>query len=419
MPNVVNVNTIQIRDRTRKDFGNLDALAASIELVGLLHPIGISTDHTLIFGERRLRAFELLGRDTIPARIIDVPNLTLAEHAENEIRKDFTYSERVSIGKAIETEMGNRRGSNQHQTKGELSENFHEAPTGRTAEIAAKSAGFGNENTYRQAKAVVDNATPELVDAMDRGDVSVSTAATLAMTPIDVQRQAVADPKKAVDLAKQASKEKVNESKQIGSAETQLKRQEKEDKREARREENRNLILGVPELEAITTAKFATIVIDPPWDWGDEGDNDQLGRSRPDYATMSMEKLLAFPVGDRADTDCHLYLWVTNRSLPKGFDLMEAWGFRYITCITWGKPSFGLGSYFRGQSEQILFGVKGSQPLKRKDASTFFYAPRGPNGHSSKPIEFYPFVESCSPGPYLEIFSRHGREGWTAWGEAA
>jgi len=96
MPNVVNVNTIQIRDRTRKDFGNLEALAASIELVGLLHPIGISTDHTLIFGERRLRAFELLGRDTIPARIINVPNLTLAEHAENEIRKDFTYSDTSS-----------------------------------------------------------------------------------------------------------------------------------------------------------------------------------------------------------------------------------------------------------------------------------------------------------------------------------
>jgi N6-adenosine-specific RNA methylase IME4 len=166
-------------------------------------------------------------------------------------------------------------------------------------------------------------------------------------------------------------------------------------------------------------ARFATIVIDPPWDWGDEGDVNQMGRAKPDYATIPYEKLRALPVADKADTDCHLYLWITNRSLPKGFALLGSWGFRYITCLTWIKPSFGMGNYFRGQSEQVLFGVKGSQPLKRKDASTVFHAPRGPNGHSSKPTEFYDLVESWSPGPYLEIFSRTQRPQWAAWGESA
>jgi len=196
------------------------------------------------------------------------------------------------------------------------------------------------------------------------------------------------------------------------------KRKAKEQNREARREENRAVIQNTPKLETVS-ARFATIVIDPPWDWGDEGDVDQMGRARPDYATLPYEKLLALPVADKADTDCHLYLWITNRSLPKGFALLESWGFRYITCLTWIKPSFGMGNYFRGQSEHILFGVKGSQPLKRKDASTVFHAPRGPNGHSSKPTEFYDLVESWSPGPYLEIFSRTSRTGWSAWGEAA
>lgn len=149
------------------------------------------------------------------------------------------------------------------------------------------------------------------------------------------------------------------------------------------------------------------------------GDVDQMGRARPDYATMPYDMLLALPVSDKADTDCHLYLWITNRSLPKGFALLEAWGFRYITCLTWVKNSFGLGNYFRGQSEQVLFGVKGSQPLKRKDAGTVFHAPRGSQGHSSKPVEFYAFVESCSPGPYLEMFSRTARADWTTWGESA
>ena len=197
------------------------------------------------------------------------------------------------------------------------------------------------------------------------------------------------------------------------------KRKAKEDNREARRAENRIVVASVPALEAAATARFATIVIDPPWDWGDEGDVNQLGRAKPDYATLSHDKLLALPVGDKADVDSHIYLWITNRSLPKGFSLLEAWGFRYITALTWVKPSFGMGNYFRGQTEQILFGVKGSQFLKRKNAGTVFYAPRGPNGHSSKPTEFYDFVESCSPGPYLEIFSRQNRDGWVAWGESA
>lgn len=207
----------------------------------------------------------------------------------------------------------------------------------------------------------------------------------------------------------------------ISTAYQQVKRAEKEQKREERREENRAKVAEAttPEAIAESGAKFATIMIDPPWDWGDEGDQDQLGRARPDYATMTKEQLLALPLPNLSDDDCHLYLWITNRSLPKGFELMEQWGFRYVTAITWAKPSFGMGNYFRGQTEHVLFGVKGSQPLKRKDVGTLFNAPRGPNGHSSKPAEFYEIVESCSPGPHLEMFSRSDREGWKTWGENA
>ena len=200
----------------------------------------------------------------------------------------------------------------------------------------------------------------------------------------------------------------------------QVKRELKEQAREARREENRKKIAAVPEPEkaaAVADAKFATIVIDPPWDWGDEGDQDQLGRARPDYSTMTIKQLEQLDVGGLADDDCHIYLWITNRSLPKGFRLLEAWGFRYITAITWVKPHFGMGNYFRGQTEHVLFGVKGSQPLKRKDVGTAFIADRGTGGHSSKPSTFLDLVESCSPGPYIEMFSRSSRDGWISWGE--
>jgi len=202
----------------------------------------------------------------------------------------------------------------------------------------------------------------------------------------------------------------------------QVKRELKEKAREARREENRKKIAEVskPEQSAVVAdAKFATIVIDPPWDWGDEGDQDQLGRARPDYSTMSIQQLEKLDVGGLADEDCHIYLWITNRSLPKGFRLLETWGFRYITAITWVKPHFGMGNYFRGQTEHVLFGVKGSQPLKRKNVGTVFTADRGPKGHSSKPPSFLELVESCSPGPFIEMFSRSNRDGWVTWGENA
>ena len=133
---------------------------------------------------------------------------------------------------------------------------------------------------------------------------------------------------------------------------------------------------------------------------------------------MSIAQLADLPVGELADVDCHLYMWVTNRSLPKGFGLLERWGFRYITALTWVKPSFGMGNYFRGQTEHVLFGVRGSQMLRRRDVGTYFAADRGAGGHSSKPGAFYALVESCSPGPYLEMFSRSARANWTHWGES-
>ena len=215
--------------------------------------------------------------------------------------------------------------------------------------------------------------------------------------PLDVLTGLAADE----DLHKATEKEKA--------------RAAKEQEREKRREVNREKVKHVSD-PLLGGVRFATIAIDPPWDWGDEGDADQLGRARPTYATMTLEQLIAYPVPQLADVDCHLYLWITNRSLPKGFALLDAWGFRYVTCLTWCKPSIGMGNYFRGSTEQILFGVKGSQGLKRKDVGTWFDAPRE-GEHSSKPSTFYSLVESSSPGPYLEIFGRKQRDGWTVRGE--
>lgn len=186
----------------------------------------------------------------------------------------------------------------------------------------------------------------------------------------------------------------------------------KEIARENQRAVNADL---VAQAAPLPRSRYKTLVIDPPWDFSDEGDVDQFGRGRPTYATMSIDELISFPISNLSEDDAHLYLWITNRSLPKGFDLLEMWGFRYVTCLTWCKPSIGMGNYFRGSTEQILFGVRGSLPLLRSDVGTWFQAQRG-DRHSAKPDEFYKMVETCSPGPWIDIFARDARKGWAVYG---
>jgi len=127
----------------------------------------------------------------------------------SELVQNFAQVEsgRVAIGEAVEAElkaMGERRGRPKQEGEGQgelvdadIRRNFDEYPKGRADELAAKKSGFGNKDTYRQAKTVAHHATPELAQAMDQGHVAISTAAKLASASPEVQRKAAADPKKA------------------------------------------------------------------------------------------------------------------------------------------------------------------------------------------------------------------------------
>lgn len=204
----------------------------------------------------------------------------------------------------------------------------------------------------------------------------------------------------------------------IHEAYKQVRRKEQATKQEQKRQLNLTTVnisqFSIKKLSDLTQ-QFSTIVLDPPWSWDDEGDVSQFGRGRPEYATMTIDQILAIPVERLAEKNAHIYLWITNRSLPKGFMLLDKWGFRYVTCLTWCKPSFGMGNYFRGSSEHILFGVKGSLGLQRHDVGTWFEAER-PGRHSEKPPEAYQLIESCSPPNYLELFAREPRKNWVTWG---
>lgn len=171
---------------------------------------------------------------------------------------------------------------------------------------------------------------------------------------------------------------------------------------------------------------YRTIVIDPPWEYERTV---ALGSNRAaanNYATMPNADIAALPVGGLAAPDAHLYLWVTNPRLfaePRDglgpIEMLRAWGFRYVTMLTWHKLGApGMGWYFRGDTEHVLFGVRGSAPIPPdRRLSNHFAAMR--TGHSAKPARFYEIVERVSPEPRLEMFARRRRVGWDVWGNEA
>lgn len=164
--------------------------------------------------------------------------------------------------------------------------------------------------------------------------------------------------------------------------------------------------------------KYRTVYADPPW-MERGGGKIKRGADRH-YPLMKTKDIKALPVSQMAEENAHLYLWVTNNFLKDGLEVMEAWGFRYVTMVTWAKDRIGLGQYFRGQTEHILFGVKGSLPYKtdeqgkRQQGTTLLTAKR--LEHSRKPEEFRQLVEKVSYGPYVELFARRPAEGWHVWG---
>ena len=120
------------------------------------------------------------------------------------------------------------------------------------------------------------------------------------------------------------------------------------------------------------------------------------------------------PLGDWAESNAHLYVWTTNAFMVEAHDLVRRWGFVQKTILTWVKSPIRLGFYYRNNTEHVLFAVRGSLRLQRNDLPTAFRAPSG--RHSEKPQAFYDMVETASPGPYLDVFARKQRMGWSVAG---
>jgi len=174
--------------------------------------------------------------------------------------------------------------------------------------------------------------------------------------------------------------------------------------------------------------RFGTVLADPPWRF-----TNRTGKVAPEhrrlarYPTLTFEEIGALPVADHLEAIAHCYLWVPNALLPEGLAVLAAWGFEYKSNLVWhkvrkdgGSDGRGVGFYFRNVTELVLFGTRGRNARTlapgRRQVNLFATRKRE---HSRKPDEQYPIIEACSPGPWLELFGRGVRKGWTVWGNQA
>ena len=370
----------------------VDLLAKSIQDIGLLNPISLTENWTLIAGCHRLRACKQLGWTVIPATICSLSDVDaeLAEIDENLMRADLTVLER-----------------GQHLSR---RKELYEAKNPGTKQ-GAQGGGKGGKGTRRKTE-------------NEKISFSVDTAAKMGVTPRTIQmatriaekidaevQEIIADLPIADNQSEltKLAKMKPDQQKEVaarlatGQVET-VAEVVREDRAAAQRAK-----VSTP----LPIDKFDLIYADPPWQYDFvEAENRAIENQ---YPTLAVQQLceLAVPSADNA----LLLLWATAPKLKEALQVMESWGFSYKTHAIWDKEIIGMGYWFRGQHELLLVGVKGhfSPPPTGIRVSSIFKEKR--TRHSHKPIAFYEWVERSFPSAkYIELFARDTRKGWSFWG---
>lgn len=377
------ISSIRVGKRSRRDMGDIAALAANISEIDLLHPIVVRPDGQLIAGERRLRAVERLGWTDVPITVVDLDAVVRGELAENTFRKAFTPSEMVDIADAIEGIERAKAKQRQGQRTDKHPEKFSGSSGGRALDKVAIVAGTSRP-TLTKARAVVDAAAAEperfgkLVEHMD----------------------------------------------ETGSVDRAFKRLQIE----RAKERHASIIehgCTVADLVALADSgkRFSVIYADPPWPWETFG---PLGRIRScadhHYGLSTLDEIKALPVAALAADDAVLLIWGTWPRLPDVLDVIGAWGFVYKTdAFVWVKQNAngdglhtGMGYWTRSNSEFCLLATKGSPTRLALDVHQIVTAPIGE--HSAKPEEVRRRIERLVAGPYLELYGRRSIPRWTVWG---
>ena len=346
-----------------REVGNVSDLKSSIQQIGLLEPLVVTPDYSLIAGHRRYKALKELNINEVEIIIKNPANkyeeFLMALH-ENIKRKNLTWQEEVVL---------------ELQEKKLYEEQFPETKRGgdrKSDKIKLRNIQF-DIDSYVETKAKIEGISPRTIYE------NVQLARALEEHP-ELERI------KRKSFAKRALKQK--------------QRQYEIDR--------------IPKQEL--TGKYNIILADPPWDY-DTKATALRGRASDHYPTMTIEEIRDLKVKDITLENAVLFLWTTAPMIKKGFSVVEAWGFEFKTSMVWIKDRIGIGFYVRSKHEIILIGIKGKfLPMTTDLPESVFYAAKG--SHSSKPEIIYEIIEKMYPGQkYMELFKRgEKRKNWDCWG---
>jgi N6-adenosine-specific RNA methylase IME4 len=364
----------------------IESLARDIEANGQVRPVIVHPeDGSIIDGRNRFMACRKLGREPITETWDGKGSLVAYVISLNLARRHLDLSQQsMAAARAkplFEAEAKKRSGA-----RTDLQANLPEGSMGQSRDKVAAVFGVSGRSVSH-AETVIRGAAPEVVDAVDRGELAVSAAAELSRLEPEKQRAVLArtsgKPGNVRALVKQVEKAEV--AAQLNA-----------------------------EPPPMPAGPFRVIVSDPPWAY-EKRAGDATHRGDLPYPSMTTEEICALPVGELAHDDgCVLWLWTTNAFMRDAYRVLDAWGFQEKTILTWVKDRMGLGDWLRGQTEHCILAVRGRPTVTLTNQTTALHGPM--REHSRKPDEFYALVEALCPGSRVEMFARQVRDGWSPWG---
>lgn len=371
----------------------LDELASDIKANGLKHPIVVvdgQGEWLVLDGRNRAEACRRAG--VTPGRVVWTGADPVAYVLSTNLhRRHLNESQRGMV--AFEVEKIYAKDAKERQRE-------HGSTAPGRANTSGKSAGSDGEartkaaaalnvspRLVQDAKKISTKGAPEVVEAVRAGKIAVGDAVRIVAEPPAKQAAFVA-------------------SVEAGEAKTL--------KEAAQRATKAEVVARIQaEPQPLPAGPFRVIVADPPWQY-DKRAEDPTHRGANPYPSMSTDAICAMPIEGLAHDDAILWLWTTNAFMRDAFRVLDAWGFRERTILTWVKDRMGTGDWLRGKTEHCVLAVRGRPVVTLTNQTTVLTAPL--REHSRKPDEFFDLVEALCTGSKLELFAREPREGWSAWG---
>jgi N6-adenosine-specific RNA methylase IME4/ParB-like chromosome segregation protein Spo0J len=366
----------------------LTALADDIRTNGLREPILVHpVDGTIVDGRNRYVACRQAGvepRYVAWAGDGDLIDLVLSRNLH---RRHLTEAQRALVASRVATLRQGRPTT-------------AEDKPARVPVLQAEAATMlgVSERAVRQARVIEDHGSPELVEAVSSGAVSLRSA-------VDV---ATVEPEEQGQILALGEREIIKKAKEIRAR-----------RGEERRGKQRAAIAAegaAPTLPDGSGGRYGVIYADPPWEYA-TGSTDSGRQIERHYPTMTLDAIKTLPVRDLGTLDSVLLLWTTSPKLAEAMSVIEAWGYRYRTCMVWDKVRVGMGYWWRQRHELLLLAERGHPPFPEPAQRHESILTVERAAHSAKPVEAYRMIERMFPGlPRIELFARNRREGWSAWG---